>query len=63
MPKKPLSCRVRIVQPYSITHRFKDLDEFEGRTILDLMSTRFPFREAHLWEEKIRAGNIAVTGA
>jgi RluA family pseudouridine synthase len=53
---------VRIISPYSITYRFKVKSEFNGRTLLDLMHTRFPFHEVKMWETKIQNGYVGVNG-
>ncbi|MEX0608071.1 MAG: RluA family pseudouridine synthase [Balneolaceae bacterium] len=62
MHKETLSRKVRIIAPYSITHRFKVKPEFDGKSILELMSTRFPFKASAVWEKKIESGNIGVNG-
>ncbi len=53
---------VRIVSPYPITYRFKVKSEFEGRSLLDLMTTRFPFHGANVWKVKIKNGHVGVNG-
>ena len=53
---------VRIVKPYPITYRFKVKSEFEGRTLLDLMSERFPFHGSNVWKTKIQNGLVGVNG-
>lgn len=57
-----LSRKVRVVQPYPITYTFKVKSGFEGRTLLELMQSRFPFHGARVWEEKIRRGNVGING-
>ncbi|MEX0723437.1 MAG: RluA family pseudouridine synthase [Gracilimonas sp.] len=52
----------RIIPSYSITYRFKVKSEFKGRTLLDLMHTRFPFHGVKVWEEKIQNGLVGVNG-
>ncbi len=56
------SREVRVVPPYSITYRFKVKSEFEGRSLLELMSTRFPFHGMKIWETKISNGQVGVNG-
>ncbi|MEQ8525259.1 RluA family pseudouridine synthase [Gracilimonas sp.] len=53
---------VRIVSPYPITYRFKVKSEFEGKSLLDLMTTRFPFHGVKIWETKISNGHVGVNG-
>lgn len=53
---------VRIVSPYPITYRFKVKSEFEGKSLLDLMTTRFPFHGANVWKVKIKNGHVGVNG-
>ena len=53
---------VRIVLPYPITYRFKVKSEFEGRSLLDLMTSRFPFHGMKIWETKINNGHVGVNG-
>ncbi len=49
---------VRIVQPYPITHQFKPNSEFVGKTLLEKMSTKFPFQPQEVWEERILSGRV-----
>ena len=58
----PDSRKVRIVEPYPITYRFKVKSQFEGRTLLELMSSRFPFHGRRVWEEKIKDSRVGVNG-
>lgn len=60
--RKPHNREVRIVTPYPITYRFKVKSEFEGRSLLDLMTTRFPFHGVRVWETKISSGHVGVNG-
>lgn len=53
---------VRVVSPYSITYRFKVKPEFKGKTLLNLMRTRFPFHGVKVWETKIENGLVGVNG-
>lgn len=53
---------VRIVKPYSVTYRFKVRSEFAGNSLLQLMTERFPFHGANVWETKIRNGHVGVNG-
>ncbi|XWN36886.1 MAG: RluA family pseudouridine synthase [Balneola sp.] len=58
---KPLSSRkVRVVSPYPITHRFKVQDEFVGRSLLEMMSVRFPFRAEEEWQTRIENGRVGL---
>jgi RluA family pseudouridine synthase len=56
------SRKVRIVEPYPITYRFKVKSEFDGKSLLELMSTRFPFHGTKVWETKISNGHVGVNG-
>ncbi|WP_232802955.1 RluA family pseudouridine synthase [Gracilimonas amylolytica] len=59
----PLDARkIRIVSPYPITYRFKVNEEFHGKTLLETMSTRFPFHGRQVWEDKINNGLVGVNG-
>ncbi|MBO6584674.1 MAG: RNA pseudouridine synthase [Gracilimonas sp.] len=53
---------VRIVPPYPITYRFKVKSEFEGKSLLDLMLSRFPFHGVNVWKTKINKGHVGVNG-
>lgn len=53
---------VRIVEPYSITYRFKVKSGFAGDTLLNMMQTRFPFHGVKVWETKIKNGLVGVNG-
>jgi len=55
-------CPVRIVEPYPITYRFKVKSEFEGRSLLTLMTERFPFHGTNVWKTKIDNGHVGVNG-
>ncbi|MEP1938838.1 MAG: RluA family pseudouridine synthase [Balneola sp.] len=58
---KPQNSRkIRVVSPYPITHRFKVQDEFVGRSLLDMMSTRFPFRPEKEWQTRIENGRVGL---
>lgn len=56
-PKKNASS-VRIVAPYPITHEFKAGGEFEGKSLLEMMSTKFPFRTVNEWKQRIETGRV-----
>ena len=59
----PLDARkVRLVNPYSITYRFRVKSEFAGNSLLHLMHTRFPFHGVKVWETKIQNGHVGVNG-
>lgn len=57
-PDGALSREVRIVKPYPITHPFKADPEFIGTTLLDMMSTKFPFQPVEVWKERIKNGRV-----
>ena len=52
----PNARQVRIVDPYPITHEFKVDKDFAGKSLLDLMTTKFPFKSANEWSRRIEAG-------
>ncbi len=56
----PNSRKVRIVLPYPITHRFKVQDEFVGKSLLEMMSIRFPFRPMSEWKQRILDGKVGI---
>lgn len=56
--KKKLSCNIRLVEPYPITHRFAVESEFVGKTLLELMCTKFPFRPEEEWKLRIDDGRV-----
>ena len=58
-PKQKL-CKVRIVEPYSITHQFKPEVDFYGRSLLELMSIKFPFHPIDEWRQRIENGRVYV---
>ncbi|MDZ7808447.1 MAG: pseudouridine synthase [Gracilimonas sp.] len=51
---------IRLVPPYPITYRFRVNEEFRGTTLLQTMSTRFPFHGRQVWENKISNGLVGV---
>lgn len=53
---------VRIVSPYPNTFRFRAKAEFERKSLLRLMSTRFPFNTVNIWRMKIENGLVGVNG-
>lgn len=53
---------VRIVAAYPYTHRFRIKAAENGRTLVELLCTRFPFRPADAWVELISDGRIRVNG-
>jgi RluA family pseudouridine synthase len=57
-PDQTTSRKVRIVQPYPITHHFKPNTEFVGKTLLEKMATKFPFKPIEVWEERIKSGRV-----
>lgn len=58
--KTPAQCKVRIVEPYSITHQFKPEVDFYGRSLLELMSIKFPFHPIDEWRRRIEIGRVYV---
>ena len=54
----PNARQVRIVDPYPITHEFKVDKDFEGKTLLDLMATKFPFKPVEEWARRIETGLV-----
>ncbi|MEQ9264370.1 MAG: pseudouridine synthase [Balneolaceae bacterium] len=56
--KRQLSRNVRLVEPYPITHRFTVESEFAGKTLLELMCTKFPFRPEEEWKSRIDDGRV-----
>lgn len=58
--KKPKFRDIRLVLPYPITHRFKVKPEFVGKTLLDMISTRFPFRSVEEWNKRIEIGYVGI---
>ncbi|MFP8490022.1 pseudouridine synthase [Gracilimonas sp. Q87] len=54
---------IRLVKPYPITYRFRVKEEFHGTTLLHAMTTRFPFHEKKVWEDKISFGLVGVNGS
>ena len=57
-PDQTSARTVRIVQPYPITHQFKPNSEFVGKTLLEKMSTKFPFQSQEVWKERILSGRV-----
>lgn len=56
--KNQLSRKVRLVEPYPITHRFLVESEFEGESLLELMCAKFPFRSEEEWELRIKERRV-----
>lgn len=56
-------CDIRIIQPYPITHQFKAGTEFEGKSLLHLMTVRFPFKKKEEWRMKINSGLVGINGS
>lgn len=55
---KSISREVRIVKPYPITHTFKAGSEFDGISIVEMMSTRFPFHSKEVWQQRLENGRL-----
>jgi RluA family pseudouridine synthase len=61
LPNKQQSSRkVRVVSTYPITHRFNVQDEFVGKPLLEMMTTRFPFRPEQEWKQRIDSGRVGL---
>lgn len=58
----PRFSNVRVVPAYPHTHRFRIKAADNGRTLVELLYTRFPFRSADKWIELITDGRISVNG-
>lgn len=57
------ACRkVRVVIPYPITHRFKPGAEFVGKSLLHMLTTKFPFHPAEEWSRRILDKRVFVDG-
>ena len=57
-PNKVISRKVRVVEPYPITHHFKPDIEFVGKTLLELLLNKFPFNTELVWKERICKGRV-----
>lgn len=53
---------VKIVEPYDFTHKFIVKPGDARLTILELLSSRFPYRATSEWERRIKNGLIRVNG-
>lgn len=61
LPNKQKNSRnIRLISPYPITHRFKVQDEFVDKTLLEMMSIRFPFRPEQEWQTRIENGRVGL---
>jgi RluA family pseudouridine synthase len=58
--KNKHSRNIRLVNPYPITHRFKPESEFIGKTLLEMMCIKFPFRSKEEWRGRIESGRVFV---
>ncbi len=58
--KNTLSCNIRLVLPYPITHRFKPGIEFDGKSLEEMMTTKFPFQSKTEWRGRIKSGRVLV---
>lgn len=54
------SRKVRVITPYPITHRFGVANDFVGKSLLSMMTARFPFRAEQDWETRIIDGKVGV---
>jgi RluA family pseudouridine synthase len=54
------SNNVRIVKPYSFTHRFNTRKADWGLSLLDMMTLRFPFKSREDWAKQITGGYVKV---
>lgn len=53
---------VRIVMPYPFTHRFRIKSTEAGRTLIQHVVEKFPFKSEEEWKEKIEVGQLQVNG-
>lgn len=58
--KNTHSRNIRLVEPYPITHRFKPEAEFIGKSLLEMMCIKFPFRSEEEWRGRIESGRVFV---
>ncbi|MFV1884807.1 MAG: RluA family pseudouridine synthase [Balneola sp.] len=58
--KNTHSRKIRLITPYPITHRFKPDTEFIGKSLLEMMCTKFPFRSEEEWKGRIESGRVFV---
>lgn len=56
------SHKVRLVPPYPITHRFVAGNEFAGKSLLEMMSEKFPFLDDQEWSRRINLGRVYING-
>ena len=52
--------KVRIVAPYPITYRFKVESEYVGKSLLEMMATKFPYNSQKAWRRRIVDGRVCV---
>ncbi len=60
-PIHPAS-RIRIVEPYSYTYRFRIKPTEHGETLGELLVRRFPYRTADVWRARIDGGLVHIDG-
>jgi RluA family pseudouridine synthase len=58
-PTHPAS-RVRIVEPYPYTYRFRVKATEHGDSLGDLLVHRFPYRTADIWKARIEGGLVQI---
>lgn len=58
--KKKLSRNIRLVSPYSFTHRFKTDPLFVGKSLLEMVSVKLPFQTEEEWSRRIELGRVFV---
>jgi RluA family pseudouridine synthase len=61
--KNGAACRVRIVDPYPYTHRFRVKADEAGKALVPFLLHRFPFRTREEWDERVGRGHILLNGA
>lgn len=54
---------MRIVEPYPLTRTFKIKAEFDGSSLLSVLSSKFPFKPPKYWQQRIEQGYVDVDGS
>lgn len=60
--KNKNSRNIRLILPYPFTHKFIADSEFVGKSILEMMSTKFPFISEAEWINRIELGRVYIDG-
>ncbi len=58
--KNTLSRNIRLVSPYSFTHRFKTDPSFVGKSLLEMVTVKLPFQTEEEWSRRIESGRVFV---